>query len=102
MGTNPREVDQVMGSRIRPKENETKEAWVARNKELTWGSGLEVDLYRTRSKDGVSEVTWIGDCVWIGNGSGIDWELRRSLDCEGEGYAVAEGRRNEQDSDWRS
>ena len=29
------EVDQVMGSWIRPKENGTKEAWVAWNKELT-------------------------------------------------------------------
>ena len=29
------EVDQVMGSRIGPKENGTKEAWVVRNKELS-------------------------------------------------------------------
>ena len=36
-------VNQVMGSQIRPKENGTKEAWVARNKELTRGSGPEAD-----------------------------------------------------------
>ena len=31
------EVDQVMGSRIGPKENGTKEAWVAWNEELSTG-----------------------------------------------------------------
>ena len=61
------EVNQVMGSWIRPKENGTKGAWVAQNKELTQGSGPEVDSYRTRSEDGVSKVTWIGNCVGIGN-----------------------------------
>ena len=61
------EVDQVMGSRIGPKENGTKEARVARNKELTRGSGPEVDSYRTRSEDGVSKATWIGNRVGIWN-----------------------------------
>ena len=57
----------MMGSRIGPKENGTKEAWVARNKELTQGSGPEVDSYGTRSEDGVSKATRIGNCVGIGN-----------------------------------
>ena len=61
------EVDQVMGSQIGPKENGTKEAQVAQNKELTRGSGLEADSYRTRLEDGVSEATWIGNRVGIGN-----------------------------------
>ena len=56
-----------MGSRIGPKENGTKEAWVAQNKELTWGSGPEADSYGTRSEDSVSEATWIGNHVGIGN-----------------------------------
>ena len=56
-----------MGSRIGPKENGTKEAWVARNKELTRGSGLEADLYRIRPEDDVSKVTQIGNRVGIGN-----------------------------------
>ena len=86
------EVDQVMGSRIGPKENGTKEAWVVRNKELTWGSGPEVDSYGTRSEGGVSKATQIGNRVGIGNQSGIDRERCQSLDCEGEGYAGVEGR----------
>ena len=61
------EVDQVMGSWIGPKEKGTKEAWVARNKELTRGSGPKVDSYGTRSEGGVSKATWIGNCVVIGN-----------------------------------
>ena len=68
------EVDQVMGSRIGPKENGTKEAWVARNKELTRGSGPEADSDGTRSEGGVSKVTWIGNHVAIGNWSGINRE----------------------------
>ena len=61
------EVDQVMGSRIRPKENGTKEAQVVQNKELTWGSRPEADSYGTRSEDGVSKVTRIGNHIGIGN-----------------------------------
>ena len=61
------EVDQVMGSQIGPKKKGTKEAWVARNKEPTRGSGPEADSYGTRSEDGVSEATWIGNRVGIGN-----------------------------------
>ena len=95
------EVDQVMGSQIGPKENGTKEARVARNKELTRGSGPEADLYGTRSEDGVSEAEQIRNSVVIGNWSGINRERRRSLDCEGKGYAGVEGRRNERDSDWK-
>ena len=60
-------VDQVMGSQIRPKENGTKEAWVVRNKELTQGSGPEVDSYGTRSEGGISKATRIGNRVGIGN-----------------------------------
>ena len=96
------EVDQVMGSRIGPKENGTKEAWVARNKELTRGSRLEVDSDGTRSEGGVSKETWIGNRVAIGNWSEIDREWRQSLNREGEGYAGAEGRQNEWGSDRRS
>ena len=84
-----------MGSRIGPKEKGTKEAWVVRNKELTWGSGPEA------VEGGISKATQIGNHVVIGNWSGIDREWHRSLDCEGEGYAGAEGRRNEWDLDWK-
>ena len=66
---------------------------------LTWGSRPEVDSYRTRSEGGISKATWIGNRVRIGNWSGIDREWPQLLDCEGEGYAGAEGRQNEQDSD---
>ena len=86
-----------MGSEIGPKEKGTKEAWVAQNKELTWGSGLEADLDRTRLEGGISKVTQIGNRVGIGNMSGIDWEGHQSLDHEGEGYTGAEGRWNERD-----
>ena len=96
------EVDQVMGSWIRPKENGTKEAWVAWNKELTQGSGQEADSYRTRSEGGVSEATRIGNWVGIGNRLGIDQERCQLLDREGEDYTGAEGRQNERDSDQRS
>ena len=96
------EVDQVMGSWIGPKEKGTKEAWVAQNKELTWGSGLEADSYGTRSEGGISKVAQIGNRVGIGNRSGIDWEWCQSLDHEGEGYAGVEGRWNERGSDQRS
>ena len=96
------EVDQVMGSQIGPKENETKEARVARNKELTRGSGPEADSYRIRPEGGVSKATRIGNRVAIGNWSGIDREWHRLLDREGEGYAGVEGRQNEQGSDRRS
>ena len=92
----------MMRSRIGPKEKGTKEVWVAQNKELTQGSRLEVDSYGTRSEGGISKVTQIGNRVGIGNMSGINWEGRRLLDHEGEGYAGAEGRRNKQDSDRRS
>ena len=68
------EVDQVMGTRIGPKEKGTKEAWVVWNKELTRGSGPEVDSYGTRSEGGISKAAWIGNHVGIGNQSGIDWE----------------------------
>ena len=61
------EVNQVMGSRIRPKENGTKEARVARNKELTCGSGPEADSYRIRLEGDVSKATRIGNWVGIGN-----------------------------------
>ena len=70
------EVDQVMGSWIRPKEKGTKEAWVARNKELTRGSGPEADSYGTRPEGDVTEAARIGNCVGIGKSSEIDWEQR--------------------------
>ena len=92
----------MMGSRIGPKENGTKEAWVVQNKELTRGSGPEADSDRTRLEGGISKATLIGNCVGIGNWSGIDRDWRRLLNCEGEGYAGAEGRRNERGSDRRS
>ena len=57
----------MMGSRIRPKENGTKEARGARNKELAQGSGPEVDSYRIRPEGDVSKVTRIGNRVGIGN-----------------------------------
>ena len=91
------EVDQVIGSRIRPKEKGTKEAWVVQNKELTQESGPEVALDETRLEGGISKATWIGNPVGIENMLGIDWEGCWSLDCEGEGYAGAEGRQNEWD-----
>ena len=56
-----------MGSWIGPKENGTKEAWVARNKELTRGSGPEANSYGTRSEDDVTKAALIGNCVEIGN-----------------------------------
>ena len=68
------EANQVMGSQIGPKENGTKEAWVARNKELTRGSRPEADSYETRSEGGVSKVALIGNRIGIGNWSGIDRE----------------------------
>ena len=89
------EVDQVMGSRIGPKENGTKEAWVARNKELNRGSGLEVDLYETRAAGDVTKVEWIG------NLSGIDREWQQLLNRESGSYAGAERRRDKRDSNWR-
>ena len=75
---------------------------MAQNKELTRGSGPEADLYRTRSEGGISKVTQIGNCVGIENWSGIDWKWHLSLNCEGEGYAGAEGRRNEWESNQKS
>ena len=63
---------------------------MVQNKELTRGSGLEVDLYRTRSEGGVSKVIWIGNYVGIGNLLGIDWEQQQLFDCEGRGYAGME------------
>ena len=61
------EVNQVMGSRIGPKENGTKEAQVARNKELTRGSGPEADSYGIRSEDDITKAALIGNRVEIGN-----------------------------------
>ena len=60
-------VDQVMGSRIGPKENGTKEAQVAWNKELTCGSGPEADSYGIRPEGDISKATQIGNRVGIGN-----------------------------------
>ena len=57
----------MMGSRIGPKENGTKEARVARNKELTRGSGPEADSYGIRPEGDVSKATQIGNRVGIGN-----------------------------------
>ena len=91
-----------MGSRIGPKEKGTKEAWVARNKELTQGSRPEADSDRTRLEGGISKVTRIGNHVGIGNMSGIDQEGHRSLNREGEGYAGAEGRRDRWDPNRKS
>ena len=65
---------------------------MARNKELTRGSGPEADPDGTRLEGGISKATRIGNRVGIGNMSGIDWEGRRSLNREGEGYTGAEGR----------
>ena len=92
----------MMGSQIRPKEKGTKEAWVAWNKELTWGSRLEADSDGTRLEGGISKATLIGNRVGIGNWSGIDWDWRQLLDLEGEGYTGAEGRRNGRDSNQKS
>ena len=75
---------------------------MAQNKELTWGSRPEADSYGIRPEGDVSKATWIGNRVVIGNWSGIDQEWRQSLNCEGEGYAGAEGRCNERGSDQRS
>ena len=62
----------MMGSQIGPKEKGTKEAWVARNKELPRGSGPEADLYRTRPEGDVTEVAQIGNRVGIGKLSGTE------------------------------
>ena len=40
---------------------------MARNMELTLGSGLEVDSDRTRSESGVTKAALIGNHVEIGN-----------------------------------
>ena len=85
-----------MGSQIGPKEKGTKEAWVAQNKELTQGSRLEADSYKTRAAGDITKVEWIG------NWSGIDRERQRLLNRGGEGYTGAEGRQSERDSDRRS
>ena len=53
----------MMGSRIGPKENGTKEAQVAQNKELTRGSRPEADSYGTRLEGDISEAARIGNCV---------------------------------------
>ena len=74
-------------------------AW---NKELTWGSRPEADSDRTRLEGGISKATLIGNCVGIGNWSGIDRDWRRLLDLEGEGYTGVEGRRNGWDSNRKS
>ena len=42
------EVDQVMGSQIGPKENGTKEAWVAQNKELSTGKWTRSELIQNK------------------------------------------------------
>ena len=55
------EVDQVIGSRIGPKENGTKEARVARNKELARGSGPEANSYGTRAVNDVTKAEQIGN-----------------------------------------
>ena len=55
----------MMGSRIGPKENGTKEAWVARTKELTHGSGPEADSYGIRPEGDVSKATRIGNRVGV-------------------------------------
>ena len=71
----------------------TKESWKRqRNKELTQGSGMKADLYETRPEGDVTEAAQIGNRVGIGKSSGIYQKQRRLLDCEGEGYAGAEGR----------
>ena len=57
----------MMGSRIGPKENGTKEARVARNKELARGSRPEADSYGIRPEGDVSKATRIGNRVVIGN-----------------------------------
>ena len=62
---------------------------MVQKKELKWGAGPEGDITR---------ATRIGNRVEIGNSLGIDQEQRRLLDREGESYAGAEGRQNEQDS----
>ena len=84
------------------RKREQRRLGVVWNKELTWESRPEVDLYGTRSEGGVSKVTWIGNRVGIGNWSEIDQEWRWSLNCEGEGYTGVEGRQNEQDSNRKS
>ena len=45
---------------------------MVRSKELTRGSGMKVDSYRTRPDGDVSEVAWIGDRVGIGKLSGTE------------------------------
>ena len=75
---------------------------MARNKDLTRGSGPEADSDGTRLEGGISEATWIGNRVGIGNMSGIDREGRRSLNHEGEGYAGAEGRQDRWDPNQKS
>ena len=55
----------------------TKKSWKRQwNKELTQGSGLGVDSYRTRPEGDVTKAAQIGNCVRIGNSSGIDQEQR--------------------------
>ena len=48
MRRSPRGVDQVMGTRIRPKENGTKEAQVAWNKELSTRKWTRSELIQNK------------------------------------------------------
>ena len=69
---------------------------MVRNKELTQGSRPKVNSYGTRAVGDVTKV------VWIGNGSGIDWERRQLLDRESGSNAGVERRRDKWDSNQRS
>ena len=68
---------------------------MVQNKELTRGSRLEADSYKTRAAGDVTKAEWIG------NWSGIDQEWQQSLNCESRSYAGAERRRDKWDSNRR-
>ena len=75
VGTNPRGSWSSDGVTDRTKEKWNKGGLeVAWNKELTWGSGLEADLYGTRPEGDITKVAQIGNHVGIGNLLGVDWE----------------------------
>ena len=87
----------MMGSQIRPKKGKQRRLRGGTEQGTKHG---EANWRRTRTEQeqagDVTKVAWIGNCVVIGNSSGINQERRQLLDREGESYAGAEGRQNEQ------
>ena len=92
-----REVDQMMGSRIRPKKrNKGGLGGGSGTRNYTRGSGPEVNLYGTRAAGDVTKVEQIG------NSLGIDWEWQQLLNHESRSYAGVERRQDRCDFNRRS